>query len=147
LSPAAFAGVLLLECPAFHNAPGKTGAPNQRKLLRYNDFPMVQGAPPCRKQFGSGRVEGRAVEAAFNAGLVGPRRWSAARQIDPLVQWIDLQTILAIVARADLIEHTIATWVRQRVFGIARGHQDLNDHDDMRRDPVTGVRRWPANRR
>ena len=52
---------------------------------------------------------------------------------------IDLQTILAIVARADLIEHTVVSWVRQRVFGMALSHEDLNDYDDMRRDPVTGA--------
>ena len=39
----------------------------------------------------------------------------------------------------DLIEHTIETLVGQRVHGIALGYEDLNDHDDLRRDPVLGL--------
>jgi hypothetical protein len=37
------------------------------------------------------------------------------------------------------IEHTVATLVGQRVFGIALGYEDLNDHDDLRHDPVMSV--------
>jgi hypothetical protein len=38
--------------------------------------------------------------------------------------------------RADLIEHEVKTLVAQRVFGIALGYEDLNDHDELRHDPV-----------
>lgn len=41
--------------------------------------------------------------------------------------------------RADLIEHEVATLVGQRVFGIALGHEDLNDHDELRHDPMMAV--------
>jgi hypothetical protein len=41
--------------------------------------------------------------------------------------------------RLDLIEHEIATLVGQRVFGIALGYEDLNDHDDLRHDPIMAV--------
>src|SRR5213593_3424039 len=41
--------------------------------------------------------------------------------------------------RADLIEHEVATLVAQRVFGIALGYEDLNDHDDLRHDPMMAV--------
>src|SRR6185295_15276605 len=41
--------------------------------------------------------------------------------------------------RQDLIEHSVATLVGQRVFGIALGYEDINDHDDLRRDPVMAV--------
>ena len=41
--------------------------------------------------------------------------------------------------RPDLIEHTVATLVRQRVFGIALGYEDLNDHDELRHDAVMAV--------
>ncbi|MGC1588315.1 MAG: IS1380 family transposase [Rhodomicrobium sp.] len=37
------------------------------------------------------------------------------------------------------IEHTLATLVAQRVHGIALGYEDLNDHDELRRDPVLGL--------
>jgi hypothetical protein len=34
--------------------------------------------------------------------------------------------------RPDLIEHEVVTPVGQRVFGIALGYADLNDHDELR---------------
>jgi hypothetical protein len=41
--------------------------------------------------------------------------------------------------RAELIEHEVATLVGQRVFGIALGYEDLNDHDELRHDPLMAV--------
>src|ERR1700756_3634997 len=41
--------------------------------------------------------------------------------------------------REDLIEHEVATLVGQRVFGIALGYEDLNDHDELRHDPLMAV--------
>ena len=41
--------------------------------------------------------------------------------------------------RADLIEHDVATLVGQRVFAIALGYEDLNDHDELRHDPMMAV--------
>src|SRR3954466_15927300 len=35
----------------------------------------------------------------------------------------------------DLIEHTVAELVAQRVYALALGDEDLNDHDDLRSDP------------
>ena len=35
----------------------------------------------------------------------------------------------------DLIEHDLAALLRQRVYGLALGYEDLNDHDDLKRDP------------
>ncbi len=37
------------------------------------------------------------------------------------------------------IEHELATLVGQRVFGIALGHEDLIDHDQLRHDPVLAI--------
>jgi hypothetical protein len=39
----------------------------------------------------------------------------------------------------DLIEHTVEELVSQRVYGLALGYEDLNDHDDLRRDPLLAV--------
>src|SRR6201982_2223851 len=41
--------------------------------------------------------------------------------------------------RQDLIEHAVATLVGQRVFAIALGYEDLNDHDELRHDPLMAV--------
>lgn len=47
------------------------------------------------------------------------------------------------------IEHTVTTLVRQRVFGIALGYEDLNDHDELRHDPVlaTQIGKLKSNRK
>jgi hypothetical protein len=37
------------------------------------------------------------------------------------------------------IEHTIKELVSQRVYGLALGYEDLNDHDELRRDPLLAV--------
>ena len=36
----------------------------------------------------------------------------------------------------DLIEHTVTELVAQRVYGLVLGYEDLNDHDDLRHDPL-----------
>jgi hypothetical protein len=39
----------------------------------------------------------------------------------------------------ELVEHAVGTLVLQRVAGIALGYEDLNDHDELRHDPVLAV--------
>jgi hypothetical protein len=41
--------------------------------------------------------------------------------------------------RQDRIEHKVETLVAQRIHGIALGYEDLNDHDELRHDPVLGL--------
>lgn len=36
----------------------------------------------------------------------------------------------------ELIEHTVEELLRQRIFGLALGYEDLNDHDQLRHDPL-----------
>jgi len=38
--------------------------------------------------------------------------------------------------RPQLIEHTVSQLVSQRVIGLCLGYDDLNDHDELRRDPL-----------
>jgi len=38
-----------------------------------------------------------------------------------------------------LITHTVEEMVSQRVYGLALGYEDLNDHDQLRRDPLLGL--------
>ena len=37
---------------------------------------------------------------------------------------------------AGLVEHSVEELLRQRIFGLALGYEDLNDHDRLRRDPL-----------
>ena len=39
----------------------------------------------------------------------------------------------------DRIEHTVESLIRQRVYGMALGYEDLNDHDHLRHDVVMGL--------
>jgi hypothetical protein len=39
----------------------------------------------------------------------------------------------------DLIEHTVDELIAQRVYALALGYEDLNDHDDLRHDPLLAV--------
>src|ERR1700690_3910948 len=38
-----------------------------------------------------------------------------------------------------LVEHSIPEMVAQRVYGLALGYEDLNDHEQLRKDPVFGI--------
>jgi DDE family transposase len=39
----------------------------------------------------------------------------------------------------DRSEHTVEELIAQRVYALALGYEDLNDHDDLRRDPLLGT--------
>ena len=41
--------------------------------------------------------------------------------------------------KAERIEHGVKELVAQRVYGLALGYEDLNDHDELRRDPLLAV--------
>jgi hypothetical protein len=40
---------------------------------------------------------------------------------------------------AELIEHPLVDLLKQRVFGLCLGYEDLNDHDQLRLDPLLAV--------
>ena len=91
--------------------------------------------------FDFGIVEGRAVEAAFDAGLVTSDAGALLLGgTDRAIGMIDrFAACFHDERRAELIEHEVATLVGQRVFGIALGYEDLNDHDELRHDPLMAV--------
>jgi DDE family transposase len=39
----------------------------------------------------------------------------------------------------DLVEHTLLDLLKQRIFGLCLGYEDLNDHDRLRHDPLLAV--------
>src|SRR5271167_1916060 len=93
------------------------------------------------EQFDFGTVEGRAVEAGFDAGLVTSDAGALLLgATDRAIGMIDrFAACFHDERRADLIEHEVVTLVGQRVFGIALGYEDLNDHDELRHDPLMAV--------
>ena len=91
--------------------------------------------------FDFGTVEGRAVEAGFDAGLVtsdagGLLLGATDRAIGMMGRFA---ACFHDERRPELIEHEVATLVGQRVFGIALGYEDFNDHDELRHDPLMAV--------
>ena len=39
----------------------------------------------------------------------------------------------------DQVEHSVLEMLSQRIYGLALGYEDLNDHEQLRKDPVFGV--------
>jgi DDE family transposase len=91
--------------------------------------------------FGFAPVEGREVVAAFDGGAITSD--AGALLLGATDRAIGLMDRFASCfhdkRRQELIEHEIVTLVGQRVFGIALGYEDLNDHDELRHDPLMAV--------
>ena len=91
--------------------------------------------------FGFARVEGREVVAAFDGGAMTSDAGALLLgATDRAIRLVERFALCFQDARAaELIEHQVGTLVGQRVFGIALGYEDLNDHDELRHDPVMAV--------
>jgi hypothetical protein len=91
--------------------------------------------------FGFAPVEGREVLAAFDGGAITSD--AGALLLGATDGAIGMMGRFAAcfhdVRRQHLIEHEVVTLVAQRVFGIALGYEDLNDHDELRHDPIMAV--------
>jgi Transposase DDE domain group 1 len=86
-------------------------------------------------------VEGRAVVAGFDGGAItseaGALLLGAADRAIGLVR--RFAACFQDARSPERIEHEVATLVGQRIFGLALGYEDLNDHDQLRHDPVLAV--------
>ena len=83
----------------------------------------------------------RAVEAGFDAGLVTSDAGGLflGATDDAIGMMGRFAACFHDERRPELIEHEVATLVGQRVFGIALGYEDFNDHDELRHDPLMAV--------
>jgi Transposase DDE domain group 1 len=96
----------------------------------------------CSAQsFDFGTVEGRHVEAAFDGGLVTSDAGALLLgATDRSIRMMDrFASCFHDERRPEWIEHEVVTLVGQRVFGIALGYEDLNDHDELRHDPMMAI--------
>lgn len=85
--------------------------------------------------------EGRQVVGSFDGGAVTSNGGAVAlREAD---RAIGLTGRVARCVRdrrdRDLVVHQVETLIAQRIHGLALGYQDLNDHDELRHDPVLGL--------
>lgn len=86
-------------------------------------------------------VERRRVIAAFDGGQVSSDAGALLLgKADAAIGLIDrLAGCFADHRKRESIEHSVRTLVGQRVFGMALGYEDLNDHESLRHDPVFGA--------
>ena len=93
------------------------------------------------EQFGFGLVGRREVVGSFDGGAITSDAGALLLgKTDRAIGLVDrLAACFTDYRKVELIEHRVATLVGQRVFGIALGYEDLNDHDELRRDPVMAV--------
>lgn len=94
-----------------------------------------------QKTFAFEAVEGRAVVASFTGGTITSNAGALLLgQVDRGLQLIR-RFAACFIDRRDprLVEHAVETLVGQRIFGLALGYEDLNDHDELRKDPVFKV--------
>src|SRR6202140_3102228 len=91
--------------------------------------------------FGFAPVEGRGVVAAFDGGVISSDAGALLLgATDRAIAMMDrFAACFHDVRCQELIEHEVVTLVGQRVFGIALGYKDLNDHDELRHDPMMAV--------
>ena len=86
-------------------------------------------------------VEDRKVVAGFDGGTMTSNAGGLLLGgADKAIKLIE-RVAKCFVDRRDpsLIEHSVATLVGQRIFGLALGYEDLNDHDALRHDPLFAV--------
>jgi hypothetical protein len=86
-------------------------------------------------------VEGRQVVASFDGGAITSDAGALLLgQTDRALRLTErFAACFTDTRTAGLVEHQVETMVMQRVVGIALGYEDLNDHDELRCDPVLGV--------
>src|ERR1700742_2748306 len=86
-------------------------------------------------------VGGRDVVASFDGGAITSDAGALLLgQTDRAIRLTERFAACFSDGRAaELVEHQVKTLVMQRVVGIALGYEDLNDHDDLRHDPVLAV--------
>jgi hypothetical protein len=86
-------------------------------------------------------VEGRQVVAAFDGGAITSDAGALLLgETDRAIRLTErFAGCFTDVRVPELVEHEVGTMVLQRVVGIALGYEDLNDHDELRHDPVLAV--------
>jgi hypothetical protein len=86
-------------------------------------------------------VAGRRVTAGFNGGTItsdagGLLLRQTERRTGILKRF---SACFRDHRRADRIEHRVEELIAQRVYALALGYEDLNDHDQLRADPLLAV--------
>jgi hypothetical protein len=93
------------------------------------------------KLFAFEEVEGKAVVAGFDGGEITSNAGALLLgQVDRGLSVVR-RFAACFTDRRDprFVEHQVETLVGQRIFALALGYEDLNDHDELRKDPTFTV--------
>lgn len=94
-----------------------------------------------QSSFGFKEHFSREVVARFDGGTISSDGGSLLlRQTDERLKLLARFSECFLDGRdQDRVEHSILEMVSQRVYGLALGYEDINDHEQLRRDPLFGV--------
>lgn len=83
----------------------------------------------------------RAVKAEFSAGRVTSDGGALLlREVDRRLNLLSRLTACFRDGRAQwLVDHQLSEMLAQRVYGLALGYEDLNDHEQLRSDPLMSL--------
>jgi hypothetical protein len=87
------------------------------------------------------KLKNKKIQADFNGGtLTSDAGALLLREVDKRISLIDaINRCIADPRNEFFIVHQQKTMLAQRIFGIALGYEDLNDHQSLRQDPLFQV--------
>jgi len=88
------------------------------------------------KTFEFPALKNRKIEASFSGGSVtSDGGILLLRQVEEKIKLLEkVAKVIPDNRQQDKVTHSIETMLQQRVFGLALGYEDLNDHDTLRKD-------------
>jgi hypothetical protein len=94
-----------------------------------------------QKDFGFHPLKHREIRAQFDGGAITTEGGGLLlREVEKRIGMVRrFAACFRDYRNADLIEHTVEELVAQRVYGLALGYEDLNDHEELRKDPLLAV--------
>ena len=92
-------------------------------------------------EFEFGKHYRRRVTARFDGGTISSDGGAILlREVDRRMKLLDrLAACFRDHRDAERSEHRVGELVSQRVYGLALGYEDLNDHDELRHDPLLAL--------
>ena len=90
--------------------------------------------------FGFHPQKRREIRAQFDGGAIRDGGGLLLREVEKRIGILrQFAACFTDYRNPDLIEHTVKELVAQRAYGLALGYEDLNDHEELRNDPLLAV--------